>query len=69
MTHDGDEQRYLGDNPRFLAGLFMSPAVIYIIALVGFPFVLAIIYAFTDISTGNPELEFVGWDTFRPRPG
>ena len=58
------KQRYLGDNPRFLAGLFMSPAVLYIIALVGFPFVLAIVYAFTDISTGNPELDFVGWDTF-----
>jgi multiple sugar transport system permease protein len=57
--------RYLSDNPRFLAGLFMSPAVFYIIALVGFPFVLAIIYAFTDISTGNPDLEFVGWATFR----
>ena len=57
--------RYLSDNPRFLAGLFMSPAVIYIVALVGFPFVLAIIYAFTDISTGNPQLDFVGWDTFR----
>jgi multiple sugar transport system permease protein len=43
----------------------MTPAVIYIVALVGFPFVLAIIYAFTNISTGNPELNFVGWDTFR----
>jgi len=60
-----DRKRYLSDNPRFLAGLFMSPAVIYIIALVGFPFVLAIIYSFTNISTGNPELNFVGWDTFR----
>jgi multiple sugar transport system permease protein len=57
--------RYLADNPRFLAGLFVSPAVIYIIALVGFPFVLAIIYAFTDISTGSPDLNFVGLDTFR----
>jgi multiple sugar transport system permease protein len=57
--------RYLSDNPRFLAGLFMSPAVVYIVALVGFPFVLAIVYAFTDISTGNPDLEFVGWATFR----
>jgi multiple sugar transport system permease protein len=58
-------ERYLADNPRFLAAVFMSPAVVYIIALVGFPFVLAIIYAFTDISTGNPDLDFVGWDTFR----
>lgn len=57
--------RYLADNPKFLAGLFMSPAVIYIIALVGFPFVLAIVYAFSDITTGNPQLDFVGLDTFR----
>ncbi len=57
--------RYWADSPRFLAGLFMSPTIIYIVALVGFPFVLAIIYAFTDITTGNPELEFVGLDTFR----
>ena len=57
--------RYLSDNPGFLAGLFMTPAVLYILALVGFPFILAIVYSFTDISTGNPELEFVGLDTFR----
>lgn len=56
--------RYLSDNPRFIAGLFMSPAIIYIVALVGFPFVLSIIYAFTDISTGNPALNFVGFETF-----
>ena len=64
-TTTAARKRYLSDNPRFLAGLFMSPAVIYIIALVGFPFVLAIIYSFTDISTGNPELNFVGFETFR----
>jgi len=58
-------KRYLSDSPMFLAGLFMSPAVVYIIALVGFPFVLAIIYSFTNISTGNPELNFVGLETFR----
>ncbi|HUG07852.1 MAG TPA: sugar ABC transporter permease [Acidimicrobiia bacterium] len=57
--------RYLSDNPRFLAGVFMAPTIIYILALVGFPFVLAIIYAFTDITTGSPDLEFVGFDTFR----
>ena len=64
-TSTAARKRYLSDNPRFLAGVFMSPAVIYIIALVGFPFVLAIIYSFTDISTGNPELNFVGLETFR----
>jgi multiple sugar transport system permease protein len=61
----GRRRRYLTDHPGFLAWLFMSPAVLYILALVGFPFVLAIIYSFTDISTGNPALDFVGWETFR----
>jgi multiple sugar transport system permease protein len=64
-TTTAARKRYLSDNPLFLAGLFMSPAVVYIIALVGFPFVLAIIYSFTNISTGNPELNFVGLETFR----
>lgn len=59
------KRRYLSDNPRFLAGLFMSPTIIYIVALVGFPFALAVLYSFTDITTGNPDLEFVGLDTFR----
>jgi multiple sugar transport system permease protein len=65
MTSAIVRRRYLSDSPRFLAGLFMTPAVVYIIALVGFPFVLAVVYSFTDITTGNPELEFVGLDTFR----
>lgn len=65
MTTSPSRRRYLSDNPTFLAGLFMSPAVTYIVALVGFPFVLAVIYAFTDITTGNPNIDFVGLDTFR----
>lgn len=64
-TSVNSRRRYLADSPRFLAWLFMSPAVVYILALVGFPFILAIVYAFTDVTTGNPELEFVGLETFR----
>lgn len=64
-TQTAKKPRYLADSPRFLAGLFMSPTIIYIVALVGFPFALAIIYAFTDITTGDPSLEFVGLDTIK----
>lgn len=52
------------DNERVLAPLLLSPAVIYIIALVGFPFVLAILFAFSDVTTGSPDLEWVGFRTF-----
>jgi multiple sugar transport system permease protein len=47
-----------------LAPLLLSPAVIYIIALVGFPFVLAILFAFSDVTTGSADLEWVGFRTF-----
>ena len=56
---------YLWDRERFLAPVMMSPAVLYILAFVAFPFVLAIVFALTDITTGDPTLRFVGLETFR----
>ena len=57
--------RYLLDKERYLGPILITPAVIYIIALVGFPFLLAIAFSLTDVTTGNPDLEFVGLETFR----
>ncbi len=56
--------RYLLDNERFLRSIMMSPAVLYIIALVGFPFVLSIVFALTDVTTGSRGFDFVGFDNF-----
>lgn len=58
-------RRYPLENERVLATLMMSPGVIYIVALVGFPFVLAIIFAFTDATVGDPDFSFVGLKTFQ----
>ncbi len=57
-------RRYWLDNERVLGTIFMSPAVIYIVALVGFPFVLAVIFAFSDVTTGSRGFDFVGFDNF-----
>lgn len=57
-------RRYWLDNERVLGTIFMSPAVIYIVLLVGFPFVLAVIFAFSDVTTGSRGLDFVGFDNF-----
>jgi multiple sugar transport system permease protein len=57
--------RYLLDREGVLGPLLLLPAVIYLLALVGFPLVMAILYSFTDITTGRPVLHFVGLDTFR----
>jgi len=58
------KRRYLFDNERVLGSVLMTPAVIYIAALVGFPFVLAIIYALSDVTTGSRGFNFVGFDNF-----
>jgi multiple sugar transport system permease protein len=42
-----------------------SPAVLYIVLLIGAPFVLAIFFAFSDARIGNTTLHFVGLENFR----
>ncbi len=42
-----------------------SPAVLYIVLLIGAPFVLAIFYAFSDARIGSTTLHFVGLENFR----
>jgi multiple sugar transport system permease protein len=46
------------------AGMFM-PAVIFIIALVGVPFLMSIVYAFSDARIGTTDFHFVGLENFR----
>lgn len=62
-------KRYLFDNERVLGPLMLFPAVVYIIALVGFPLILAVLYAFSNVTVGDPRItgseNFVGLDNFR----
>jgi multiple sugar transport system permease protein len=66
---NADTRRYLMDNERVLGPLMLAPAIIYILALVGFPLVLAVLYAFSNVTVGNPRIDsasdFVGLDNFR----
>ncbi|HEX2153468.1 MAG TPA: sugar ABC transporter permease [Acidimicrobiia bacterium] len=58
-------KRSLLDSERFLAIGGMTPAVLYILVLVAFPFVLAVLLAFSDVTVGDPSLDLVGLDSFR----
>jgi multiple sugar transport system permease protein len=58
-------RRYLLDRDRVLGPALLSPAVLYLLAVVGYPLVLAVLYAFSDVTTGSQTLHFVGWSTFR----
>lgn len=48
-----------------LGSMLLTPAVLYIVALVGFPFGLAIAYSLSDVTVGDPSLDFVGLRNFR----
>lgn len=57
--------RHLTDRGGFLGTLFLLPAVVYIVALVGVPFFLAIAFSLSDVTVGDTSLDFVGLANFR----
>lgn len=69
MPAEAGVKRYLLDSDRVLGPLLLLPAIIYILALVGIPLVLAVLYAFTNVTVGDPHIDwgndFVGLDNFR----
>ena len=64
-SHEPDTGRYLLDREKFLGPIMLLPAVIYIVALVGVPLVIAIAYAFSDVTVGDQSIDWVGLDNFR----
>ncbi len=55
---------YIWDRERVLAPLLITPAILYIMVLVGAPFFLALFYSLSDATTGDPSLNFVGLRNF-----
>lgn len=50
---------------RLLGIALFSPAIVYLALLIGVPFVLAFVYAFTDVKVGSVSSHFVGLQNFR----
>ncbi len=63
----GQRQRlsFLVDNERLLGFLMIAPAVIYVLALVGYPLILAFVYSLSDITVGSVHYNFVGLEKFK----
>jgi multiple sugar transport system permease protein len=55
----------LADRDGLLAWVFLLPAVIFIVALVGIPFLLAIAFSFSDVTAGDPSVDWVGLRNFQ----
>jgi multiple sugar transport system permease protein len=56
--------RRLADREGALAWIFLAPSVVYILALVAVPFVLAIGFALSDVTAGDPSFDWVGLRNF-----
>lgn len=63
-TQPGPRRR-LADRDGLLAWLFLMPSVVYVVALVAIPFVLAIGFAFSDVTAGDPSFDWAGLDAFQ----
>jgi multiple sugar transport system permease protein len=61
----GGARRGLKDSEKRLAVVMIAPAVLYIVGMVGFPFILAICYSLSSATTGDPSLHFAGLNNFK----
>ena len=52
------------DRPRVLGSVFLAPAILYVLLLVGVPFLLAVYYALSAYTVYNPSYHFVGLRNF-----
>jgi multiple sugar transport system permease protein len=52
------------DRPRVLGSAFLAPAILYVLLLVGIPFLLAVYYALSAYTVYNPSYHFVGLRNF-----
>lgn len=56
---------FVFDNEKLLGFLMISPAVIYVLALVGYPLILAFVFSLSDITVGSAHYSFVGLGNFK----
>lgn len=56
--------RFILDRRDVLGALFVAPAILYVLLLVGVPFLMAIYYSLSAYTVYNPEWTFVGLSNF-----
>jgi len=55
---------FVFDRPQVLGSAFLAPAILYVLLLVGVPFLLAVYYALSAYTIYNPSYHFVGLRNF-----
>ncbi len=57
--------RFLLDRRDVLGGILVAPAILYVLLLVGLPFLLAVYYSVSAYTIYDPSWRFVGLENFR----
>jgi multiple sugar transport system permease protein len=57
--------RFMLDRRDVLGSIFVAPAILYVLLLVGLPFVLAVYYSVSAYTIYDPSWRFVGLENFR----
>ncbi|HEX9320695.1 MAG TPA: sugar ABC transporter permease [Xanthobacteraceae bacterium] len=57
--------RFFLDRSELVGPLFIAPAILYVVVLVGLPFLLALYYSVSAYNIFNPSFAFVGLKNFR----
>jgi multiple sugar transport system permease protein len=52
------------DREAFLAPMLVFPAGLYILLLVGFPFIMSFVYSISNVTVGNPHFRITGLRNF-----
>ncbi len=52
------------DKEHLLAPLLLLPVVIYVVLLIGFPFIMAFVYSLSNVTVGNPDFKIIGIKNF-----
>ncbi|MFQ5693312.1 MAG: sugar ABC transporter permease, partial [Nitrospinota bacterium] len=60
VRHRAGRYGYILDREDWLGRAMLSPAILYIVVLIGLPFFLALYYSLSDITVGTESLQFVG---------
>jgi multiple sugar transport system permease protein len=55
----------LVDNERWLMRAMLAPAIIYIVLLVGVPFLLSLYYSLSSVTIASRDMHFVGLENFQ----
>jgi multiple sugar transport system permease protein len=56
--------RSIFERESILAPLMLAPVGLYMLLLVGFPFIMAFVYSFSNVTVGNPHFRMVGFANY-----